>query len=109
MALHQGYVWLAEIDSVAVGLLIAVCEQNIWVPDCYQLRELVWYVREEYRRSAATGRLFIRFCQKADELLELGEIDGYFTTRMGSTPDYTLEDRGFRATETLYLKTREGM
>jgi hypothetical protein len=102
--LHSGYIWLYFNGEVAVGLLVAAKEQNVWIPEKRSLREVVWYVREEYRGSISAGRLFIKFCEKGEELLDKDEIQGYFTTRMTSTTDYDLESRGFRLTEKLYLK-----
>ena len=99
-----GYIWMLFNGPVATGLLIAVKEQNMWMPSKVSLRELVWYVKEEYRGTLGAGRLFIKFCEMGDQLMEDGEIDGYFTTRMRSTTDYDLEKRGFRLTESLYLK-----
>lgn len=103
-SLHMGRVWLYFVDDVAVGLLIAVKEQNIWMPSKTSFRELVWYVREEYRRSPGAGRLFIEFCKEGDRLLLSNEIQGYFTTRMATTGDYDLSKRGFREVERLFLK-----
>lgn len=102
--LQHGYVWLYFNEEVAVGLLIAVKEQNIWMPNKTSLREMVWFVREEYRKTLGAGRLFIKFCEQGDKLIAEKKIDGYFTTRMTSTTDYDLESRGFRLTEKLYLK-----
>jgi hypothetical protein len=102
--LHHGYIWLYFNGEVAVGLLVAVKEQNVWMPTKTSLRELVWYVRQEYRGTVGAGRLFIEFCQHAEKLLNNGDIQGYFTTRMTTTQDYDLESRGFRLTEKLYLK-----
>ena len=102
--LHGGYIWLYYNGPVCVGLLVAAKEQNMWVPDKFSLRELIWYVREEYRGSVGAGKLFIEFCKQGELLLEKNEIDGYFTTRMTTTTDYDLERRGFRLTEKLYLK-----
>lgn len=102
--LQHGYIWLYFNQQVAVGLLVAVKEQNIWMPDKTSLRELVWYVREEYRGTVSAGRLFIKFCEQGQELLDKDMIQGYFTTRMTATADYDLESRGFRLTEKLYLK-----
>lgn len=101
------YIWLYCHDEIVVGCLIAVKEQNVWMPSKVSLREMLWYVKEQYRKSLGAGRLFIKFCEKGDELMESGEIDGYFTTRMTSTTDYDLESRGFRLTERLYLKDKE--
>lgn len=102
--LYSGYIWLYYSGETPVGLLVAVKESNTWIPEKKSLRELVWYVREEYRNTVGAGRLFVEFCRKGDELLNSGEIDGYFTTRMATTTDYDLEHRGFRLTEKLYLK-----
>lgn len=102
--IHHGYIWLYFNEEIAIGLLIAVREQNMWMPDKTSLRELVWYVREEYRGTIGAGRLFIKFCEQAEKLLNNNEIQGYFTTRMTTTRDYDLESRGFRLTEKLYIK-----
>ena len=105
--LKTGTIWLYEHQDVVVGLLIGVREQNIWMPDKVSFRELVWYVREEYRRTPAAGRLFIEFCREGERLLLNKDIDGYFTTRMSSTANYDLEKRGFREVERLFLRDRE--
>ena len=102
--LYSGYTWLYYAGDTPVGLLIAVKEKNIWMPSKTSLRELVWYVREEYRGTIGAGKLFVEFCKTGDKLLNSGEIQGYFTTRMTTTTDYDLERRGFRLTEKLYLK-----
>jgi len=102
--IQQGYAWVAVKDQIVIGILLAVREQNIWAPTKHSLRELVYFVREEYRRSPVSGRLFIEFCRTGEQLLKENRIDGYFTTRMTTTADYDLESRGFRLTEKLYLK-----
>lgn len=102
--LHQGYIWLYFADQEPMGLLVAIKEANVWVPTKFSLRELVWYVRPEHRGTVGAGRLFVKFCQTGDELLNTGAIQGYFTTRMSTTTDYDLESRGFRLTEKLYIK-----
>lgn len=105
--LKTNYVWLLCDKEIVVGCLIAVKEQNIWMPSKISLREMLWYVKEPYRKTIGAGRLFVKFCELGDELMEQGLIDGYFTTRMTSTTDYDLESRGFRLTEKLYLKDQE--
>lgn len=102
--LHQGYIWLLISDNQPEGILIAVKEASVWMPDKISLRELVWYVKPELRGTVNAGRLFVKFCQTADLLLNTNKIQGYFTTRMSTTRDYDLESRGFRLTEKLYLK-----
>lgn len=102
--LHQGYIWIYFNNEEPVGILAAVKERNTWVPSKNTLRELVWYVKPEYRGTASAGKLFVKFCHTAEKLLNNKEISCYFTTRMTTTQDYDLESRGFRLTEKLYIK-----
>jgi len=102
--LHHGYIWIDQRKEGIVGYLIAIREPNVWVPALLTLREFAWYVRPEYRNGISGGRLFLKFCEKGDELIANGTIDAYFTTRMSNTVDYDLESRGFRLVEKLYIK-----
>ena len=104
--MQSGHVWLAFNESEPVGMLIAVVEPNMWSPKNRQMRELIWYVVPEYRKATFGGRLFAEYCRKGEELLELGQIDGYFTTRMTTTDPVGLERRGFKLKEQTYLKER---
>lgn len=104
LIMHNHYAWLAELDGEPAGILLAIKEANMWAPTQKQMRELVWYVKPEHRTGPTAGRLFLEYCRVADQLLKEGEIQGYFTTRMTTTRDQGLENRGFRLTEQTYLK-----
>ena len=101
---QYGYTWLGFVDDEPVGLLMAVKEPNAWFPKAIQFRELVWYVLPEYRSCSIGGKLFINYCKKAEELKKKGSIQGYFTTKMTTTDSIDLERRGFRLTESTYIK-----
>lgn len=101
---QHGYIWLAFHDEVPVGLLMAIKEPNMWLPSARELREVVWYVAPEHRSSTTGGKLFLQYCKKGDELLSSGDIQGYFTTQMTTTKNIDLERRGFKQTETTFLK-----
>lgn len=101
---QHGYIWLAFVDEQPVGLLMAIKEPNMWLPSARELREIVWYVVPEHRSSTVGGKLFLQYCKKGDELLSRGDIQGYFTTQMTTTKNIDLERRGFRPTETTFLK-----
>jgi hypothetical protein len=104
MTLQHGYIWLAYVDETPVGVLLAVKEPNLWLPKARELKELVWYIRPEYRKNSIGGKLFLNFCKKGEELLKSGEIQGYFTTKMTTTDTIDYERRGFRQTEVTYIK-----
>lgn len=103
---QHGYIWLAFIDDKPVGLLMALKQPNMWLPRARELRELVWFVKEEHRSSSIGGRLFLEFQRKGDQLLNQGLIDGYFTTRMTTTDTIDFSRRGFRLVEQTYMKER---
>lgn len=102
--IQQGYVWLAFDGEEPVGMLAAVMEPNMWNPKVRQMRELIWYVVPEKRKSTVGGRLFKQYCLKGDELKSQGKINVYFTSMMTSTQACDLESRGFRCTERTYIK-----
>jgi predicted GNAT family acetyltransferase len=104
MVMHHHYAWLAELNDEPVGLLLAVKEPNMWAPGQKQMRELVWYVRPEHRTGAIAGRLFLKYCQVAESLLEQGQIAGFFTSTQSTTQDINLERRGFKLVEKTFLK-----
>lgn len=104
MALQHGYVWVAYVSDKPVGILLAIKEPNIWLPKARELKELVWYIKPEYRKNTIGGKLFLSFCKKGEELLKSGEIQGYFTTKMTTTDTIDYESRGFRQTEVTYIK-----
>ena len=102
--IYAGYIWLWTEEEEIVGLLAAVKEPNVWMPNRTQLRELVWYVKPGYRGRATGGKLFVEFSKTGDALLAEGKVHGVATTKMSTTQDYNLERRGFRLTEYMYVK-----
>ena len=102
--IYAGYIWLWQEQEEIVGLLAAVKEPNVWMPNRTQLRELVWYVKPDHRGRATGGKLFVEFSKTGDALLREGKVHGVATTRMTTTADYNLERRGFRLTELMYVK-----
>lgn len=104
--MQHGYIWIAFVDDEPVGMLMSIKEPNMWLPHAHELRELVWYVLPDHRKNTIGGKLFLTFCNKGDNLLQSGLIDGYFTTRMSTTDNYNLQRRGFRLVEQTYIKER---
>jgi hypothetical protein len=101
---QQGHIWLAYHDDEPVGILAAIIEPNMWIPEIRQMREIVWFIRSEYRSTTLGGKLWLKYQEKAEMLLKSGQISGYFTTKMTTTDPINLERRGFRLTEMTYLK-----
>ena len=104
MTQQYGYVWLGYKDDKPVGLLMAIKEPNMWLPQAHELKEIVWFVLPEYRSTSIGGRLFLKYQEKGEELLKKGSIQGYFTTKMTTTESIDYSKRGFRLTESTYIK-----
>ena len=102
--LKSGYIWLAYRDGLPVGILMALIQPNMWSPKHREMRELLWYVTPEARKSSLGGRLFLKYQETGDQMIKDGVIEGYFTTRMSTTGRIDLEGRGFRLTEQTYIK-----
>lgn len=101
-----GAIWMAYSDKEPVGLLIAVNEPNMWNLKQRHVREIMWYVKPEYRTSTLGGRLFKAYQEFCENLLEQGKIHAYFTTQMSTTKSIDLERRGFRFIERTYVKEK---
>ena len=104
MMQQYGYIWLAFKEEQPVGVLMSIVEPNMWHRESRELREICWYVVPEVRKTSIGGKLFLKYCEKGEELLESGHIQGYFTTQMTTTDNIDLTSRGFRLTERTYLK-----
>lgn len=104
LTFQHGYIWLAYNEDNAVGMLMAIKEPNMWFPQAKELKEIVWYIRPEYRKTSLGGKLFLNYCRKGEDLLKNGLIQGYFTTKMTTTDTIDYESRGFRLTEQTYIK-----
>jgi hypothetical protein len=101
----SGYIWIARKAGLPVGILMAVVEPNMWAPQHRQMRELVFYVDPQHR-GLISGRLFLKYCDQGDLLIKQGVIDAYFTSKMSTTTNYNLVNRGFRLTEQTYIKEK---
>lgn len=102
--LQLGKVWISWHNDKPTGLLMAIRESNVWIPEKISLKELVWYVKPEYRTTTAAGRLFSAYCTEAEKQLNTGSIEAYFIGVMSSTNSIDFERRGFRQAERLYMK-----
>ena len=100
---HSGISLVAEHEGQIIGMLLSVADRDLWIPRVVRLRELAWWVREEYRTTTAGARLFQHYTNGAEELLEQGRITGYTISKMYSSPNLDYERRGFRYVESTYM------
>jgi len=92
------------VDKELNGMLIAAITPNIWCPKVYELKELAWWVKPEYRKGTLGGKLWLEFNKQGEELLDSGRINIVCSTVMVNSPALDYEKRGYKKLETTYFK-----
>lgn len=92
------------IDSHLRGAIIAYKNSNIWSPKVKELNELLWWVEPEYRNGTVGGRLWKAFDERAQRMLELGEIDYVCTSISATGPLIDFSKRGYKPLGASFVK-----
>ena len=53
----QGVALVAEEDDKIVGMLLAMIQGDMWLPEVKSMREIAWWVDPEHRGSSAGAKL----------------------------------------------------
>jgi len=101
--IKQGYVWVYEKD-LPIGVLLAEKRHNLFSDWVEEVHLLAIYVKHEYRKGIAAGRLLKEFIRQCDD----EEIPMIW---IGSHKDSDLNEKlmgklGFKLQEKFYLKER---
>lgn len=99
----RGLALVAEKDGKLAGMLIGMIDSIIWDPDTRILREIVYWVDEEYRGSTAGYRLLAQYVKEAQEMVDEGRITAYSMVKMTNSPALKFEKFGFVKTEEVYV------
>lgn len=99
----RGLALVAEKDGKLAGMLIGMIDSIIWDPETRILREIVYWVDEEYRGSTAGYRLLAQYVKSAQEMVDEGRITAYTMVKMTNSPDLKFEKFGFTKTEEVYV------
>lgn len=92
------------IDDDHRGMIAAIITQNVWCPKVLELRELAWWVMPEHRGKSIGGKLWLKFDELAQDMLDNKRVDFVCTTIMSNSPliDYT--KRGYQALEVTFFR-----
>ena len=99
----RGLALVAEKDGKLAGMLIGMIDSLIWDPDTRVLREIVYWVDEEYRGSTAGYRLLAQYVKEGDEMVDSGRVTAYSMVKMINSPDLKFEKFGFKKTEEVWV------
>jgi N-acetylglutamate synthase-like GNAT family acetyltransferase len=92
------------IDDDHRGMIAAIVTPNVWCPKILELRELAWWVMPEHRGKSIGGKLWIKFDELAQDMLNNKRVDFVCTTVMANSPliDYT--KRGYKPLEVTFFR-----
>ena len=100
---YSGASFVAVSGNKMVGILLSMATPDIWIPDIIRLRELAWFVTEEYRNSSVGARLYSLYKKQAENMMKEGKIHGFTMTKLANSPDFDYEKGGFKFMEATYL------
>ena len=101
--MKAGCILLAEHEGKTIGMLIGGITPDPWLPKVQTLREVAWWVDEEYRQTSAGYKLLLKYISLGKKLQDQGLIQGFTLTNMEQSPDFDLEKRGWRPIEKNYI------
>lgn len=78
-----------DSDGEIQGMIIAVIEQDLWLPEIRVLREVAWWVEPEYRGTTLGYRLIKEYMRVVD-LLKKKDLISYAT--LATLPDSPLNN-----------------
>ena len=99
----RGLALVAEKEGKLTGMLIGIVDQLIWDPETRILREIAYWVDEEYRGSTAGYRLLAQYVKEAQLMIDEGRITAYSMVKMTNSPDLKFEKFGFTKTEEVWV------
>ena len=100
----QGVALVAEADGNIVGMLLAMIQGDMWLPEVKSMREIAWWVDPEYRGSKAGAKLLKEYVGVGDQLVEAGVISAYTITTLGMGDHLNMQKRGWTPIETNFVR-----
>jgi GNAT superfamily N-acetyltransferase len=100
----QGVALVAEQDGEVIGMLLAMINGDMWLPEVKTLREIAWWVDPEHRGTNAGGKLLKEYNRIGELMVEKDIISAYTITTLGMGDHLNLQKRGWHAIETNFVK-----
>tara|TARA_R110001606_G_scaffold300636_1_gene448348 strand:+ start:267 stop:722 length:456 start_codon:yes stop_codon:yes gene_type:complete len=90
-------------EDVIQGMIIGIIFEDMWLPELKTLKEVAWWVEEEYRNTSMGYKLLLEYIKFGKQLQDQNSVDNFTLTNMSISPDFDLEKRGWREIETNYI------
>lgn len=96
----QGVIFLEE----GKGLIMALITHTAWCDRTFQMYELAWYVKPEYRNTTVGYRLLKEYIDYGKQLKEQGRIKLFSIAKMVSSPNIKYDKFGFNKLDETWIQ-----
>ena len=96
----QGIIFLEEKK----GLIMALITHTAWCDRTFQMYELAWYVKPEYRNTTVGYRLLKKYIDYGKQLKEQGRIKLFSIAKMASSPNIKYDKFGFNKLDETWIQ-----
>ena len=96
----QGIIFLEE----GKGLIMALITHTAWCDRTFQMYELAWYVKPEYRNTTVGYRLLKQYIDYGKQLKEQGRIKLFSIAKMESSPNIKYDKFGFNKLDETWIQ-----
>ncbi len=96
----QGIIFLEE----GKGLIMALITHTAWCDRTFQMYELAWYVKPEYRNTTIGYRLLKQYVDYGKQLKEQGRIKLFTIAKMVSSPNIKYDKFGFNKLDETWIQ-----
>jgi len=85
-----GIALVSEKNNVTTGMLLAVKSPYLWDNSKFVMREIAYWVEEEYRGGSSGYRLLKQYVETCEQLKNTGKICNYTMSQLqGQNLDYS--------------------
>lgn len=86
------------------GFIMGLITHTAWDDKTYQMYELAWYVKPEYRNTSIGYRLLKSYIDYGKELKDQGRIKLFTIAKMVTSPNIKYEKFGFKKMDETWVQ-----
>ena len=86
------------------GLIMALITHTAWCDRTFQMYELAWYVKPEFRNTTVGYRLLKQYIDYGKQLKEQGRIKLFTIAKMVTSPDIKYDKFGFKKLDETWIQ-----
>lgn len=96
----QGVIFIED----GKGLIMALITHTAWCDRTFQMYELAWYVKPEFRNTTVGYRLLKEYIDYGQQLKEQGRIKLFTIAKMVTSPDIKYDKFGFKKLDETWIQ-----